>query len=78
MFAKAKKFTTAHPRLGKVLGLFFVLIGVIALITPFTPGALLLLFIGFEFMGLHFLFMENLKRRIFKSDKTTLVQPEAL
>jgi uncharacterized membrane protein HdeD (DUF308 family) len=63
MYEKARQFTLTHPRLRKVVGVFLVLIGLFALVTPLTPGALLFLFVGFEFLGLHFLFIEKMKRR---------------
>jgi uncharacterized membrane protein HdeD (DUF308 family) len=63
MYEKAKIFTLTRPRLKKVIGLFFVVIGFVALITPLTPGAVLFLFIGFEFLGLKFMFLERLLKR---------------
>ncbi len=39
----------------KILGVLCVLMGVIFLITPFTPGAGILLFVGAELLGLTFL-----------------------
>ncbi len=63
MYEKAKNFTLTRPRLKKVVGGLLVFIGFIALITPLTPGAALLLFVGFELMGLRFMFLEKVLKR---------------
>ncbi len=65
MYDRAKQFTLTRPRLKKILGVFFLVLGVLAFITPLTPGALLFIFIGCEFLGLHFLFLERAKERLF-------------
>lgn len=44
----------------KVAGVLLILIGVIALITPFTPGAWLA-FIGFELLGVRLLAWDRVK-----------------
>lgn len=44
----------------KIIGIFAILIGLIALVTPFTPGASFLIFIGLQFLGFHFLFLDKL------------------
>lgn len=48
----------------KVLGVFAILLGFIALVTPFTPGALWLLFIGLEMMGVHVLFLDKIDQKL--------------
>ncbi len=63
MYEKAKNFTLTRPRLKKVVGGFLVIVGLIALVTPLTPGAALMLFLGFELLGLRFMFLERLFRR---------------
>jgi hypothetical protein len=63
MYEKAKNFTLTRPRLKKTLGGLLVFVGFIALITPLTPGAALLLFVGFELMGLRFMFVDRLLGR---------------
>lgn len=60
MYEKAKIFTLSRPLLRKVVGGALVLIGLVALITPLTPGAVLFLFVGFEFLGLRFMFLDRL------------------
>jgi uncharacterized membrane protein HdeD (DUF308 family) len=63
MYQKAKHFTQSRPLLRKMVGGVLVLIGFIALITPMTPGAMLFLFVGFEFLGLRFMFLDRLVGR---------------
>ena len=60
MYQKAKKYTLNSPRLKKVMGIFLLFIGFIALITPFTPGATILLFVGFELLGLRFILLDKI------------------
>jgi hypothetical protein len=45
--------------LKKALGIIFIILGFIALITPCSPGSWLIL-VGLEFMGLGFLFENRL------------------
>jgi uncharacterized membrane protein HdeD (DUF308 family) len=59
MYEKAKQYAHTRPRLKKILGVCCVIAGVVALITPFTPGAALLLFMGYEFLGFSFLRKEE-------------------
>lgn len=63
MYEKAKKFTLSKPLLKKIVGGALVLIGFVALVTPLTPGAVLFLFVGFEFLGLRFMFLDRLMGR---------------
>ena len=63
MYEKAKKFTLSRPLLKKMVGGVLVLIGLIALVTPLTPGAILFLFVGCEFLGLRFMFLDRLMGR---------------
>ncbi len=60
MFEKAKKLAAKKPFLRKVIGTAFLLAGIVFLVTPFTPGSALLLFIGFEFLGLRFMFLDKM------------------
>lgn len=63
MYEKAKQFTNSRPLLRKVVGGVLVLVGFVALITPLTPGAVLFLFVGFEFLGLRFMFLDRIMGR---------------
>ncbi len=63
MYDKAKNYTLTRPRLKKVVGGFLVFIGFVALVTPLTPGAAFLLFVGFELLGLRFMFVDRLLGR---------------
>jgi uncharacterized protein YqgC (DUF456 family) len=63
MYEKAKNYTLSKPLLKKLVGGVLVLIGFVALITPLTPGAILFLFVGFQFLGLRFMFLERLLAR---------------
>ncbi len=51
-----------RPKLKKGVGIFFVCVGFIALIAPIIPGAPLV-FIGFELLGIRFLFIDKLLGR---------------
>ena len=46
----------------KIIGIIAIILGIIALITPFTPGAFWLIFLGLELLGIHFVFGEKIKR----------------
>lgn len=61
------KFFEQKPKLKKVLGIILVLIGFIGIITPFTPWGVLF-FVGLEFLGIRFLFIDKIKA-YFKKDK---------
>lgn len=50
-FIALKKHMASHPKTRKVIGISFICIGIIALLTPFTPGAWLAL-IGLEMLGI--------------------------
>ena len=51
----------------KTSGVFLILYGFFALFTPFTPLAILCVFIGAELLGIRILFWEKLKARIVKN-----------
>lgn len=51
----------------KIIGVFLVFIGFIGIITPFTPWGILF-FIGLEFLGFRFLFIDKI-RAYFKNKK---------
>jgi len=48
--------------LKKILGILFVVVGFLALVTPFTPGSWLF-FVGLEFLGIRILFFEKFKKK---------------
>ena len=64
---KNKIFTPAGGRTKrkKVTGVIFVTVGLIALITPFTPGSWLI-FVGLESLGIHFFFWEKISHKFIK------------
>ena len=71
MYEKAKNYTLLRPRLKKTLGVFLVILGFVGVILPVMPGAILV-FIGLEFLGLRFLFID----RLFKRKVSGAVIPE--
>ncbi len=62
MYEKAKHFTLARPRFKKTVGWVCVIFGGFALVMPVVPGAPLI-FVGFELLGLRFLFVDRLLKR---------------
>lgn len=62
MYEKAKQFTLTRPRVKKSLGIFLVIVGIIALIAPILPGAPII-FIGLELLGFRLLFLDKLLKR---------------
>lgn len=69
MREKFNNYTDTRPRLKKVAGWLFLIVGFFALVTPLTPGGVLF-FVGLEILGLRIVFTEKMKR-IFprRSDK---------
>ena len=49
----------------KIIGVGLIIIGFLALITPFTPGAWLI-FIGLELLGVRILFWDKIKNWFLK------------
>ncbi len=75
MIEKFNNFTITRPRLRKALGFILVIYGFLALITPFTPGGLLL-FVGLEILGIRFIFADKIKHFFLKEKKATpLITP---
>ncbi len=62
MYEKAKQFTLTRPLVKKSLGVFLVLVGIVALVAPVIPGAPLV-FIGLELLGFRLLFLDKILRR---------------
>ena len=50
-----------NPLFKKILGVVLIILGILALVTPLTPGAWLI-FIGLEFFGIRLVAWERLKR----------------
>jgi hypothetical protein len=63
-----KKIWTNNPKIRKATGIIFVVIGLLSVITPFTPVGFLLL-LGLEILGLRVLVWDKLKGWFKKSDK---------
>ena len=57
------KFYEATSR-KRLLGLLAILVGLIALVTPFTPGAAFFIFIGMQMLGIHFIFLDKIEKMI--------------
>lgn len=60
LFKIIKEYIHNKPRIKKTAGVILILIGLTALVTPFTPGSWLA-FIGFELLGVRILFSDKLK-----------------
>ncbi|HEU4677681.1 MAG TPA: PGPGW domain-containing protein [Candidatus Paceibacterota bacterium] len=60
MVDKLNRYTKDRPRLKKVVGWAFVVVGFVALALPIVPGAPLV-FVGFEVLGIRFIFTERLR-----------------
>jgi uncharacterized membrane protein HdeD (DUF308 family) len=52
----------------KVVGVLALIIGLVALVTPLTPGAVWLIFIGLELLGLRILVWDKIKSWFDKKD----------
>lgn len=63
-FTAFKKHLGSHPKERKVAGTILIVLGIIALVTPFTPGAWLAL-IGLEMLDVRN-FTENYWKKIRK------------
>jgi hypothetical protein len=55
-----KKFWEGNPRVKRVIGVFLILLGVISIITPFTPFGWLAI-IGMELLGIRIAFWDRAK-----------------
>ncbi|MEK7197896.1 MAG: PGPGW domain-containing protein [Patescibacteria group bacterium] len=58
-----KKFTKNllnNPGVKKFFGITIVLLGLLALVTPLTPGSWLI-FLGLSYLGFNFLFWDKIK-----------------
>ncbi|MBI2097418.1 MAG: hypothetical protein HYT46_00565 [Candidatus Vogelbacteria bacterium] len=50
-------------RVKKTIGVLFIIIGLLILITPFTPGSWLI-FVGLEFLGVRFWLLDKIKSKL--------------
>ena len=55
--------SSAKTLVKKIAGVILILYGLFALVTPFTPGSLLI-FVGLELLGIRLLFVEKIKDKI--------------
>src|SRR3989338_3575808 len=60
MGERSKKFFSDKPRLRKIVGVILVAVGVLAFLTPLTPGSWLAL-IGLELLGVDLIFWDKIK-----------------
>lgn len=60
-----KKILSVNPNLKKFVGVVLVIVGLLALVTPFTPGSWLG-FVGLEFLGIRFLAWDKLKAKFWR------------
>jgi hypothetical protein len=72
MTERIRQYTLTRPRLKKVIGWFFVVVGFLALVTPLTPGAFLLV-IGMELLGLRLALFDKVLPKKWRSTKETEV-----
>ena len=58
---KITRFLEAHPRFKKTVGVLLVIIGILSIITPFTPVGFLLV-VGLELLGIRYLVWDKIKK----------------
>lgn len=58
----------------RTLGVIFIVLGFLALVTPFTPGSWLI-FVGLEFLGLRYVFQRPIDRFLKMRRKKDHVDP---
>ncbi|MEK9195724.1 MAG: PGPGW domain-containing protein [Patescibacteria group bacterium] len=51
----------------KIIGFLLIIVGIAALVTPFTPGSWLI-FVGMELLGFRMLFWNKIKSRFFSKN----------
>ncbi len=60
LLQKIQEHLKANPKIKKVIGVILILVGLLALITPLTPGSWLAI-IGLELLGVRILFLDKFK-----------------
>ena len=68
MKAKFKKIWDNNPKLRKVSGVVLVIIGLISVITPFTPVGFLVV-VGLEILGVRHIVWDKIKSWFDKNQK---------
>jgi hypothetical protein len=64
MYERAKTFTLSTPLLRKSIGVIILVLGIIFLVTPLTPGGIVITLIGLELLGLEFFLTRKLREKI--------------
>ncbi len=77
MYEKFNNYTVTRPRMRKIIGWFFVVVGFVALITPLTPGGILF-FVGLEVLGIRFIGTEKVKRFFAERNKVVATETVAV
>ena len=67
MKEKIKKVWAENQKLRKAVGVILVIIGLISIVTPFTPVGFLLI-VGLELLGIRVLFWDKFKSWFKKKD----------
>ena len=58
-----KNLVARYPKAKIVIGLVLIIIGFLALVTPFTPGSWLI-FVGLEILGVRVAFWQKIKDKL--------------
>ena len=69
MKEKIQKFLEVHPKLRKSVGVLLVIIGILSIITPFTPVGFLLV-VGLELLGIRYLVWDKIKKWLRMKDRS--------
>jgi hypothetical protein len=62
--------------LRRFLGFLLLMIGIVILVTPFTPGSLLFLVVGAELSGLNFLIPKKIREKWYAKAKNIIKRKE--
>lgn len=60
-----KKMSDGNHPAKKIVGVILIIIGFLALVTPFTPGSWLI-FVGLELLGIRLAVWDKIKNKFFK------------
>ena len=63
-----KQITNKDSPTRKVAGIILIILGLLALVTPLTPGSWLI-FVGLELLGIHLAVWDRLKSQLFRQRK---------